>query len=884
MACRRPAPPQRALALSEVEVPQDYRGFIIGKEGQNLKKLKGDLDVDIIVPNPDEKYTSFLLAGEEKAVQQLQAKLVEAVKELANSTTEKFTVEPKLHRWIVGQKGVNIKRLSEKYERVHVHVPAADEKSDVITVRGPKSDVEAVRKEVLALIEEAKRLEELNGHMAELSIDHQFVKYIVGKEGAAIKKLSAAHNIQIDIEQAQQQQTAGAAAKPAEEKPAAKGGKAKAAGGAASVKDKIVLRGTKEGIDAAKKELQQRIKELTEAGPPTRIEFSVDRKYHGALIGPKGQWVNSLRDRYGVEIKFPGADSDSDVIVIMGSEKLAAKAKAELLELYEDELAQNSTTTIPVADKDKEALLNADGKRESLKVRDICAATSTRPKVVKEEGGAVSLQLRGNPNSLADAEKQIKAYLKEFASRVSEEVPIERKYYKTLIGPGGSRLQELFAKHGQMVIRFSDADSGKDVVLLQGTAAQVAGAKADLLASVAALAKKQEGQFRAEVAVPAAAAPLISTAARALQAKYKVAVSVAPAAADAATATASLLGKEADVQALAEVLKAGDFVRAEVPGPEAGKRTGLNGNRARQISDAHGVSLTLPPQNSGGPVVLVGPSAAVAAASAAVEAAINGAPAGGAANGRGGAGGASESLQVETELHPAIIGAGGATINRIRAESGARIDLQRGSDIVELRGTPEQIATAKRLILEIVDERRSVRTATVRVDPSFYGLIIGPRGSTLHQLESDHNVRINVPSAAGGRGRARGRGGARGGSDIVIRGSEDGVEAAKAAILEIVEQEVRGRPAGAGGRRRAHSGANGPRDPGVGEGGCRGVACGGQRQRRLAEDDEAPADEGEVAAADEAEEADEPEPPTDTAFFAAPPPTNAPKVVWGKSA
>jgi len=66
--------------------------------------------------------------------------------------------------------------------------------------------------------------------------------------------------------------------------------------------------------------------------------------------------------------------------------------------------------------------------------------------------------------------------------------------------------------------------------------------------------------------------------------------------------------------------------------------------------------------------------------------------------------------------------------------------------------------------------------------------------------------------------------------------------------------------------------------------GCFWIARCGQRQRRLAEDDAAPADEGDVAAADEAEEAEEPEQPTDTAFFAAPPPTNAPKVVWGKSA
>jgi hypothetical protein len=50
------------------------------------------------------------------------------------------------------------------------------------------------------------------------------------------------------------------------------------------------------------------------------------------------QYVNSLRDRYGVDLRFPGADVASDVITISGPEKMVAKAKAELMELYEEEV------------------------------------------------------------------------------------------------------------------------------------------------------------------------------------------------------------------------------------------------------------------------------------------------------------------------------------------------------------------------------------------------------------------------------------------------------------------------------------------------------------------------------------------------------------------
>jgi hypothetical protein len=74
---------------------------------------------------------------------------------------------------------------------------------------------------------------------------------------------------------------------------------------------------------------------------------------------------------------------------------------------------------------------------------------------------------------------------------VSEEVPVNRALFPSLIGPQGSRVQALAAKHGNMVIRFADADAGKDVVFLQGSAQHVAAAKADLLASIQSLTKNQ---------------------------------------------------------------------------------------------------------------------------------------------------------------------------------------------------------------------------------------------------------------------------------------------------------------------------------------------------------------------------------------------------------
>merc|ERR1712025_1350194 len=68
-----------------------------------------------------------------------------------------------------------------------------------------------------------------------------------------------------------------------------------------------------------------------------------------------------------------------------------------------------------------------------------------------------------------------------------------------------------------------------------------------------------------------------------------------------------------------------------------------------------------------------------------------------------------EIIQVAENLKGRIIGARGATINKLTTESGAKIDFARkGSDAgCRLSGTAEQIATAKKLIDEIKEKAKA---------------------------------------------------------------------------------------------------------------------------------------------------------------------------------
>ena len=66
-------------------------------------------------------------------------------------------------------------------------------------------------------------------------------------------------------------------------------------------------------------------------------------------------------------------------------------------------------------------------------------------------------------------------------------------------------------------------------------------------------------------------------------------------------------------------------------------------------------------------------------------------------------------VDVPPNLVGRVIGRGGETIKRLQQESGARIQIDRQTNRVEIQGTNEAIERAKTLIREVVDSAEENR-------------------------------------------------------------------------------------------------------------------------------------------------------------------------------
>ncbi|KAH7888537.1 hypothetical protein F5I97DRAFT_1853381 [Phlebopus sp. FC_14] len=94
---------------------------------------------------------------------------------------------------------------------------------------------------------------------------------------------------------------------------------------------------------------------------------------------------------------------------------------------------------------------------------------------------------------------------------------------------------------------------------------------------------------------------------------------------------------------------------------------------------------------------------------------------------------------VPTRAVSRILGRGGATINEIKDDTGAQIDIDKNDDQgvvtqITVRGTKKAISAAKTAILAISDKVGEEITTSIVIENKYHGTIIGPGGQALRDL------------------------------------------------------------------------------------------------------------------------------------------------------
>jgi hypothetical protein len=217
-----------------------------------------------------------------------------------------------LHRFIIGQKGREVRDLMETYD-VSITVPPASTESDVIKITGAKQNVENAKQ---AILERVRKLEDekqdrvAKSYQVSIRVPPMYHPKIIGKRGAIISKIRDKYGVQIQFPELKREDS-----------------------NDDDDKDLITIIGYENEANAARDEILNLVKELSIQ------EVNIDNRVHPRLIGSRGKNIHKIMDQYKVSIRFPRAnDLNPDLVVISGTADNVDAARDHLLNLAEEYL------------------------------------------------------------------------------------------------------------------------------------------------------------------------------------------------------------------------------------------------------------------------------------------------------------------------------------------------------------------------------------------------------------------------------------------------------------------------------------------------------------------------------------------------------------------
>ena len=161
----------------QIQVPifKQFHKFIIGKGGGNIKKIREETNTRIDLPAEGEKNDVITITGRKENVEDARVKIRKIQDELETIITEEITIEPKFYNSLIGTQGRLIHSIMEDCGGVIIKFPSIESKSDRVTIRGPKEDVDRAKEQLLELANERQ----LSSYTAEVRVFYIFFSKLI---------------------------------------------------------------------------------------------------------------------------------------------------------------------------------------------------------------------------------------------------------------------------------------------------------------------------------------------------------------------------------------------------------------------------------------------------------------------------------------------------------------------------------------------------------------------------------------------------------------------------------------------------------------------------------------------------------------------------------
>ncbi|KTF81679.1 hypothetical protein cypCar_00017836, partial [Cyprinus carpio] len=549
------------------EVPTSKR------RGRNIRE---ETNTKIDLPTENSNSEMIVITGKKSSCEAARDRILAIQKELANLKEAEVSIPAKLHNSLIGSKGSLVRSVMEECGGVHIHFPAEGSGLDKVTIRGPAEEVERARRQLLQLAEE----KQVNNFSVELQAKPEYHKFLIGRGGANIRRVrdrTGARIIFPSPDEPEQEhitimgkeEAVWLAQKELEtliknlddviedsmvvdpryhrhfvcrrgqvlrELAEEYGGVAVSFPRTGTHNDNITLKGPRECVDAAKKRIQEIVRDLESQ---VNVEVLIPQRYHRAIMGPKGCRIQQITREHEVQIKFPDRDESAaqeaasqengdtdliprkcDIITVMGRAEKCELARAALLALVP------VTIDVEVSFDLHRYIIGQKGAgirkmMEEYEVNIWVPQPEQQSDIIKITGQVASVERA--KQGLLERVKELQAEQEDRALRSYKvTLSVDPKYHPKIIGRKGAVISQI-RKDYDVNVQFPDkGDEQQDVIVISGYERSANEARAAIEQLVAALQDMVSEDIRLDRRVHARIIGARGKAIRKLMEEFKV--------------------------------------------------------------------------------------------------------------------------------------------------------------------------------------------------------------------------------------------------------------------------------------------------------------------------------------------------------------------------
>ncbi|XP_025407283.1 vigilin-like, partial [Sipha flava] len=374
--------------VMEIPIFKQFHKLSARKRAIFIKKIREETDTRIFLPREGDNKDVIKVMGNKRKVLIAYDMIKEIQKEIGDIITKEMVLgNVKVRNAIVNLGNKFIQSIKEDFgDNVTLNLPTV-KGDNTIVIKGPEDDVKNVITQIQTMVDEVHK------YVFDLKVNPKFHKYLIGTNGANVKKIRHLTNTRIIF--------------PPETD---------------STNENITIVGKKENVNIAKAKFEVMI---TDIGKVIEEHVEIDEKNHGTLVVKQKECIDKLENECGdVKIEFPNLGA-GDRVVISDSKADVALSKQRLSD-HAKVLENTTRAVVNVDPKYHNYFVARRGEVINRIINDCNGVSITFPKIASSNSVVI---IKGDKINVEEAKRKIEEIVKDLKNIIEVTMNVPPKYH-----------------------------------------------------------------------------------------------------------------------------------------------------------------------------------------------------------------------------------------------------------------------------------------------------------------------------------------------------------------------------------------------------------------------------------------------------------------------